>query len=107
MIAWLALLVVIATSMWTAVPVAWLYVGSRMDEGALTKLVVLAGAVASMIGCARLLAAVNRRYQRARVRRGFDDTGTFPLEVTLVCSAFAAAAAYVAFWVGFEIRPGR
>ena len=43
----------------------------------------------------------------ARVRRGLEDTGSFPLEVTLVCSAFAAAGALLLLWVGFEIRPGR
>jgi hypothetical protein len=98
-IAWLALLVVVAISMWTLVPVVWLYIGAQIGEGAGAKIVMLAGAVASIVGCARLLSAVNRRYQRARVRRGFDDTGTFPLEVTLVCSAFAAGAALLVGWV--------
>ena len=99
MIAWLALLVVVAISMWTAVPVAWLYIGSQIGEGGGARLVMLAGAVASIVGCARALSAINRRYQRARVRRGYEDTGTFPLEVALVCSAFAAGAALLVGWV--------
>jgi hypothetical protein len=100
MIGWLALLVLGASAMWIAIPVAFLYVGSKIEEAggsrSLAGLAMLVGATASIVGAFLLLGAINRAYQRARVRRGFDDTGTFPLEVTLVCTlvGFAALAAF-------------
>ena len=101
MIAWLALLVLGALGMWTAVPLAWLWIGSQVES----RLLTVAGAIVTMIAWARLLAALNRRYQRARVRRGYDDTGSFPLEVSLVCSAFAAAAALFEVWFLWDPGP--
>ena len=95
MIAWLALLALGGLAMWTAVPLAWLWIGSQASSGVLTVL----GAVLTMVAWARLLGAVNRRYQAARVRRGFDDTGSFPLEVTLVLSAGAAGLALLAGFI--------
>ena len=99
---WLALLALGGLAMWTAVPLAWLWIGSQVDSRILTVI----GAILTMFGWALLLAAVNRRYQRARARRGLDDTGSFPLEVTLVLSAFAAAAALVAFYLLMESALG-
>ncbi len=95
MIAWLALLALAGVAMWTAVPLAWLWIGSQADSGVLA----VGGAIATMVAWARLLSAINHRYQGARVRRGFDDTGTFPLEVTLVLSAGAAGVALLAGWI--------
>ncbi len=95
MTAWLALLALGGLAMWTAVPLAWLWIGSQFDSGVLT----VAGAIATMVGWARMLGAINGRYQDARVRRGFDDTGNFPLEVTLVLSVCAAGLALVAGWI--------
>ena len=97
MIAWLALLALGGLAMWTAVPLAWLWIGSRAGGPVL----MLIGAVLTMVATARGLGAVNRRYQAARVRRGLDDTGNFPLEVTLVCSAAVAGAALLAGWILF------
>ena len=95
MIAWLALLALGGLAMWTAVPLAWLWIGSQVDSPVL----MLLGAVLTMVVTGWLLGAVNRRYQAARVRRGYDDTGNFPLEVTLVLSAGAAGLALLAGWI--------
>ena len=92
---WLALLALGGLAMWTAVPVAWLWIGSQFGGPVL----VVVGAVLTMVAVARLLGAINGRYQAARVRRGLEDTGNFPLEVTLVLSAGAAALALLAGWV--------
>jgi hypothetical protein len=106
MIAWLALLVLAALAMWLAVPVAWLYVGSRVQE-ATDNLgaglgAALAGSIASIVAMALLLGAITRRYQAARVRRGLEDTGGFPLEVTLVCTATTAAVVFAVWFFGFS-----
>ena len=95
MIAWLALLALGGLAMWTAVPLAWLWIASQVGG----PLLLIGGTVITMVAVARLLGAVNGRYQAARVRRGFDDTGNFPLEVTLVLSAGAAGLALLAGWI--------
>jgi hypothetical protein len=95
MIAWLALLALGGLAMWTAIPLAWLWIASRFGG----PLLLLPGAILTMVAWGFLLGAINRRYQAARVRRGFDDTGNFPLEVTLVLSAGAAAAALLTGWI--------
>jgi hypothetical protein len=105
MILWLALLVLGALAMWVAVPVAWLYIGSKVQE--VTDNVgaglgaALVGSIASIAAMALLLGAITRRYQAARVRRGLEDTGGFPLEVTLVCTAGTAAIAFAVWFLGF------
>ena len=95
MIAWLALLALGGLAMWTAVPLAWLWIGSQVDSGVLA----VAGAIVTMVAWAWLLGRINGRYQAARVRRGFEDTGNFPLEVTLVLSVCAAGLALAAGWI--------
>ena len=106
MILWLALLVLAALAMWVAVPVAWLFLGSRVQD--LTDNVgaglgtALVGSIASIVAMSMLLGAITRRYQGARVRRGLDDTGGFPLEVTLVCTAVTAGAAFAVWFFGFS-----
>jgi hypothetical protein len=106
MIAWLALRGVGACAMWIAIPITCLYVGSKIEEAggssSVGGLVMLIEATASIVGAVLLLAAINRGYQRARVRRGYDDTGTFPLEVTLVCTLVAFAIAAAVFLLGLE-----
>lgn len=105
MIARLAALALAGLATWTAVPYAWLRIGSALQDGGLsvplTGLVMLAGAAASIVAMVRVLAVINRGYQAARVRRGLDDTGNFPLEVTLVCAAFTAGLALLAGWAVF------
>ena len=95
MIAWLALLALGGLAMWTAVPLAWLWIGSQLNS----PIAAVTGAAITMVAWTVLLGAVNRRYQAARVRRGHDDTGNFPLEVTLVLSVGAAGLALLAGWI--------
>jgi hypothetical protein len=101
MIAWLALLVLAALAMWLGTPVLWLFLGSKIETatGNLGVAVgaMLLGSVLTIIAMAYLLGAITRRYQDARVRRGLEDTGGFPLEVTLVCTAVSAGLGF-AVW---------
>ena len=103
MIARLALLVLTALAMWGGVPLLWLYLGSLVqsatDSAPAAAVVMVAGAVLTIVGLVVAMGAITRGYQRARVARGLEDTGNFPLEVTLVCTAFAAGAALLAGYV--------
>ena len=89
MIARLALLALGGLTLALGVPLLWLYLASLLDSAALGVL----GAAVTIVAMMPLLSAVNRGYQGARVRRGLDHTGNFPLEVTLVCSLGAAVVA--------------
>ena len=97
MAAWLALLALGGLALFVGMPLGWLWIASQVqgatESVGLAVVAGLAGATASIGGLSLALGAVVRRYQRARVARGLDDTGNFPLEVVLVCSAVAAALA--------------
>jgi hypothetical protein len=61
-------------AMWIAVPVGWLVLASRMQEGSSTPklgpyLLVLVGIVVSMVVIGKLLAKLNRTYARVLGRR--------------------------------------
>jgi hypothetical protein len=104
--AWLALLVAAALVMWVGVPAGWLWIGSQI-QGATGNLgaamgAMLLGSIASITAMAFLLARITRAYQDARVARGLEDTGSFPLEVTLVCTAVAVGGAFVVWFFGFS-----
>lgn len=89
---------------WTGVPAAWLWVASQVqaatDSFGLAVLALVLGGAVTLAVALRALGALTRRYQRARVARGLDDTGNFPLEVTLVLTAGVAVIAFV-LWFGF------
>ena len=100
-LAWLAALVAGALATWVGGTLAALWLASRAQEvtgsfGA-AILVLVAGGGLILALALRGLAVLTRGYQRRRVERGLEDTGGFPLEVTLVCTALAAAAGF-AVW---------
>jgi hypothetical protein len=107
-------------AMWVAVPVAWLYLASRLSEGSQPTLgpfvMVLVGIPASMVVIGKLLSALNRYYARvtrteAEVRvqmpwhksmRG-ERESTRPrsvLDVVMVISVSIALVAF-GFWFFF------
>ena len=100
-LAWLGALVLGALATWVGGTLAALWLASRAQEltgsfGAAVLVLVVGGAMILALAL-RGLTALNQGYQRRRVDRGLDDTGGFPLEVTLVCTALAAAAGF-AVW---------
>ena len=106
MAARLAALVVAALGLWVGIPVGWLWVGSQVqvatDNLGAAIAVMFFGAILSAAGVVFLLAHLTRSYQRARVARGREDTGSFPLEVTLVCTAGLALAVFAVWFLGFS-----
>lgn len=101
MAAWLAVLTAGGLALWIGVPLVWLWIGSQIqgstDSLGLAMAAMVPGAIGSMVGLVGLLGRVTCAYQRARVARGLDDTGNFPLEVVLVCSALVAGAVLLAW----------
>lgn len=111
----IALMAIGGFSLWTVIPLGWIWVGSQLSESQQPQLsaymLILAGIVASVVAVAWALGALNRRYLavtgaepgRTRVplpwMRSLRDEqrrlGASALDVVLVASAVAAGAALV------------
>lgn len=104
--AWLVVLWVLALALWTVNPLLWLYVGSQVQRasGSLgpALLVMALGVAATIAGLLVAMRATVASYQQARVARGLEDTGGFPLEVALTCSAGIALVAFGVWFLGFS-----
>ena len=97
----LALMFAGAMALWIGVPLAWLYIGSRVQEatgsvGAALGL-MLFGAAASILALVPVLARLNEGYEHAREARGLDNYGQAPLEAVLVISATLAVVLLVVY----------
>jgi hypothetical protein len=97
----LALMFAGALGLWIGVPLAWLYIGSLVQDatgsvGAALGL-MLFGAVATILLLVPLLARLNEGYEHAREARGLDNYGQAPLEAVLVVSATLAVVLLVAY----------
>jgi hypothetical protein len=105
-VALLALIFVASLVLWVGVPVGWLWIGSKIqvatDNLGAAVGAMLFGAVATVGALVAALGWLTRAYQRSRTARGLEDTGSFPLEVTLVCSACVAMLAFVVWFFGFS-----
>jgi ABC-type uncharacterized transport system permease subunit len=99
--AMLALMFAGALGLWIGVPLAWLYIGSMVQDatdsvGAALGL-MLVGSVASILLLVPLLGRVNGVYEHAREARGLDNFGQAPLEAMLVISATLAVVLLVVY----------
>lgn len=106
-----AVLVVLMTlgsvGLWVGVPVAWLWVGGRV-QGATGSLgaavgVMIAGVAISIALVLPALARLDRRYGEISVARGRPPGRSIALEAILVITA---AVAVVAFCVWFFVFAG-
>lgn len=68
----IALMIVLSLSMWIAIPVAWLWIGSQLTEtqqpSGTAYFIVGVGILASMLGVGYLLARLNRMYMHLTAR---------------------------------------
>jgi uncharacterized membrane protein YjgN (DUF898 family) len=99
----LALMFAGAMALWIGVPVAWLWIGSRIQEatdsvGAALG-VMFVGAVVTIGAIVPLLGRLNEGYAHLREARGQDSFGQAPLEAVLVVSAFVAVVLFIAWFV--------
>ena len=105
----LALMLAGSLVLWVGIPLAWLWISSRVQDATgsvgLALASGLAGAIASIVAMVPLLSWLNAHYRRARVARGLDDTGNLALEVVLVVSAGLALVAFCIWFFGFSGSP--
>jgi hypothetical protein len=92
--------------LWVAIPLAWLWVASRIQDATgsvgLALLAALAGVVASILAMIPVLSWLSAHYREARVARGLDDSGNLALEVVLVVSAGLALVGFGIWFFGFS-----
>jgi hypothetical protein len=101
------IMVVGSLVLWVGVPLGWLYIGSLV-QGATDSIgaaigVALAGAAASIIALAWVLARLNEFHQELQERRGEQPSPL--LEMVIVASAGIALVAFV-LWFFFLEGPG-
>jgi hypothetical protein len=93
--------------LWVGVPLAWLWVASQVQAAAgslaLALAIALVGVLGSIAAGVAVLGWLSERHRAARIARGRDDLGHFPLEVVMVCSAIAAV---VLFTLWFFVLSG-
>ena len=91
--------------LWVGVPVAWLWVGSRLQNG--TSLATAIGAMMTgmLLSVTVLLAALgwlSRLHTELQERRGVPENETTALELVLVSSAVFAVVGFFVWFFGFS-----
>ena len=121
-----AVMLVGAFSLWTLVPLGWLWIGSQIvgtqEPRLWAYVVVLVGIVVSVILIAKILSALNRRVLSIRGDEGYRPTKiplpwlesmrderhsqrATTLEIVLVSSAVLAGIAMLIWFIGFAGSP--
>ena len=91
--------------LWVGVPVAWLWVGSRIVENHSMSTAIgamMAGMVASEAAVLGLLGRLGRLHTEIEERRGVPERETTTLELVLVSSAVVAVAGFFVWFFGFS-----
>jgi uncharacterized membrane protein YbhN (UPF0104 family) len=91
--------------LWVGVPVAWLWIGSRLQNAT-----SLATAIGAMMGGMLLsitlllgvLGGLSRRHTELQERRGVPENETTALELVLVSSAVVAVVGFFVWFFGFS-----
>jgi uncharacterized membrane protein YbhN (UPF0104 family) len=91
--------------LWVGVPVAWLWIGSRLQNAT-----SLATAIGAMMGGMLLsitlllgvLGGLSRRHTELQERRGVPENETTALELVLVSSAVVAVVGFFIWFFGFS-----
>jgi|SRR5215210_241282 len=95
--------------LWIGVPVAWLYIGGRVQGATsslgLTLLTMLVGVVASIAVIVPALSWLNLKHGALREARGLDSHGQTALEGIMTISALIAVVAFV-IWFFIIEGPG-
>jgi hypothetical protein len=93
--------------LWIGVPAGWLWIGSQIQgsTGSIGTaiMVMLVGAIVSIVALAWVLGRLNRAHEHLRELRGAEATGPPLLEVVLVVTA---AVALVGFAIWFFVFAG-
>ncbi len=91
--------------LWVGVPVAWLWIGSRLQNG--TSLATATGVmmIGMLLSVTLLLAALgwlSRRHTELQERRNVPESETTALERVLVSSAVIAVIGFLVWFFGFS-----
>jgi len=91
--------------LWVGVPVAWLWIGSRLQNG--TSLATATGVmmIGMLLSVTLLLAALgwlSRRHTEVQERRGVPESEMTALELVLVSSAVIAVSGFLVWFFGFS-----
>ncbi len=102
----LAMMFVGSLGLWIGVPVAWLWIASRI-QAATSSLgaamgAAFVGVLVTIAATIPLLSWLSRTYRRQRIARGLDDTGNLALEIVMVTSAGLALAVFSAWFFLFS-----
>jgi uncharacterized membrane protein YbhN (UPF0104 family) len=91
--------------LWVGVPVAWLWIGSRLQNT--TSLataigVMMLGMLLSITLLLGVLGRLSRRHTELQERRGVPENETTALELVLVSSAVVAVVGFFVWFFGFS-----
>ncbi len=92
--------------LWVGVPVAWLYIGSRV-QGSTQSVgaalaVMMVGVPVSIVTLVAGLAWLNRKHVELREARGLESEGPTPLEAIMTVSVLVALIAFVVWFFVVE-----
>ena len=91
--------------LWIGVPVAWLWIGSRLEpsSGLATAVgVMMIGMLLTIALLVTILAWVNRKHVEIQEARGSFGDGPTVLELVLVSSAVVAVLGFGVWFFGFS-----
>jgi uncharacterized membrane protein YbhN (UPF0104 family) len=91
--------------LWVGVHVAWLWIGSRLQNGtslATATGVMMIGMLLSVTALVGALGSLSRRHTELQERRGVPEGETTALERVLVSSAVIAVICFLVWFFGFS-----
>ena len=91
--------------LWVGVPVAWLWVGSRLQNATSLATAIgamMAGMLLSVVLLLAVLGSLSRRHTELQERRAVPETETTALELVLVSSAVVAVIGFFVWFFGFS-----
>jgi uncharacterized membrane protein YbhN (UPF0104 family) len=91
--------------LWVGVPVAWLWIGSRLQNTTSLATAIGAMMVGMLLSITLLLGVLgrlSRRHTELQERRGVPESETTALELVLVSSAVVAVVGFFVWFFGFS-----
>lgn len=103
-IVFIGLMLVGALLLWVAVPAAWLWIGSQLQNsvGVGTAIMItFVGSITSILAVVPVLAWLNRKHVEFREAHGEPETRHTALEVIMVATAGVATIGFAAWFFLF------
>jgi uncharacterized membrane protein YbhN (UPF0104 family) len=100
-----AMMLVGSFVLWVGVPVAWLWIGSRLQNTTSLATAIGAMMVGMLLSVTLLLGVLgwlSRRHTELQERRGVPESEMTALELVLVSSAVIAVIGFIVWFFGFS-----